>query len=178
MEWQQLRMTILNIDWVAVSSIAAVIVAIAAVLIVIVENKRDKFILGLKMLLELSDHFNSDSMLETRRKAAVSLLDGSYDDENVENLLDFFEMVGYLLKHRAINRQVLWCNISYWIIHYWYAAEIHIERKQQKIPARWENIRYLFRIISKIERKKHGISVITNESIKTFLKKERGAFNK
>jgi hypothetical protein len=36
----------------------------------------------------------------------------------------------------------------------------------------------LFRYLSKMERKKYGITIITQESIKSFLAKESGSLNK
>jgi hypothetical protein len=177
MGWNQLNTGTLNIDWAIVTSIAALTIAIVAIFIVIIENSRGKFIFGLKVLLEVNDYFHSSTMLETRQKAAASLLNDSYDD-NVENLLDFFEMVGYLSKRRAIKKQLVWSNISYWIILYWYAAKVYIEKEQQKIPRRWENMNSLFRYLSKMERKKFGITIITQESIKSFLAKESGSLNK
>jgi hypothetical protein len=169
---EHLKTMIISIDWVAVASIAAIIVAIAAIMAIHVIIKREKFIFGLKLLFELNDYFNSDIMIETRKKAASSLLNDSYDD-NIKELLDFFEMIGYLLKNHAISKQIAWCDISYWIIHYWYAVNPYIFEARQKIPKRWQHIQYLFRYISKIERKKHGVKIITKESIKSFLENEK-----
>lgn len=88
---EHLKTMIISIDWV--TAIAAIIVAIAAIMAIHVIIKREKFIFGLKLLFELNDYFNSDIMIETRKKAASSLLNDSYDD-NVKELLDFFEMIG------------------------------------------------------------------------------------
>jgi|MudIll2142460700_1097286.scaffolds.fasta_scaffold92527_1 hypothetical protein len=175
--WDKLNTGTLQIDWAIITSIAALTIAIVAILIVIIENRRSKFLFGLKVLMEVNDYFHSGSMLETRQKAAASLLNDSYDDD-VENLLDFFEMVGYLSKRRAIKKEFIWNNISYWIIRYWYAAKGYIEKEQQKIPKRWDNMTSLFRYLSKMERKKYGVTIITQESIKVFLEKESGNLNK
>ena len=170
--FEQLKTLIISINWIAVTSIAAIIVAIVAIFAINATIKREKFIFGLKLLFELNDYFNSNLMIETRKKAASSLLNDSYDDK-VKELLDFFEMIGYLLKNHAISKQIAWCDISYWIIHYWHAAKPYIYDARQKIPKRWQHIQYLFRYISKIERKKHGVEIITKESIKSFLENER-----
>jgi len=177
MEFDTLITTTLHIDWAMIASLASLVIAIVALLIVIRENRRSKFLFGLKVLMEVNDYFQSDTMLETRQKAASALLNGSYDD-NVETLLDFIEVVGYLSKQHAIKIEFIWNNISYWIIRYWYAAKIYIENEQQKIPRRWENMNSLFRYLSKMERKKYGITIITQESIKSFLAKESGSLNK
>ena len=84
MGWDLLHTGTLNIDWAIVTSIAALTIAIVAILVVIIENRREKLIFGLKVLLEVNDYFHSGTMLETRQKAAASLLNDSYDD-NVEN---------------------------------------------------------------------------------------------
>jgi hypothetical protein len=164
---------ILQIDWVVITALAALTIAIISMLIVIIENRRSKFLFGMKVLMEVNDHFHSGTMLETRQKAASSLLVESYDD-NVETLLDFFEMVGYLSKRKIIRKEFISNNISYFIIRYWYAVKVYIDKEQQKNPRRWDNMTSLFRYLSKMERKKYGVTIITQDSIKAFLEKELG----
>jgi len=171
MEFDTLITTTLHIDWAMIASLASLVIAIVALLIVIRENRRSKFLFGLKVLMEVNDYFQSDTMLETRQKAASALLNGSYDD-NVETLLDFIEVVGYLSKQHAIKIEFIWNNISYWIIRYWYASKEYREKERQKFPKRWDNMASLFRYLLKMERRKYGVTIITQESIKAFLEKE------
>ncbi len=177
MEWDRLDIGSLHIDWVIVISIAVLVIAAGMIIFVIIENRRSKFIFGLRLLLEVNEYFHSGAMLGTRQKAAAALINDSYD-ENVEDLLDFFEMVGYLSKRHAIKRELIWHNISHWIIRYGYAAKIYREEDQQKLPRRWENLTALCRHLSRMERRKYGVSVVTQESVKEFLDKERDILSK
>jgi hypothetical protein len=174
--WDRLTAGSLHISWDVAVFVTFFAIVSGILVFLIVENRRSRFIFGLRALLEINEYFHSGAMLETRRKAAAALLNDSYD-EHVEDLLDFFEMVGYLFKRGAIKKDFVWNNISYWIIRYGYAANIYREKEQQRLPRRWQNLTSLFRYLVRMERNKYGISVITNDSIKEFLKREHELLN-
>lgn len=173
MIWDRLNIGSLHLDWGVVISLAVLALVAGMLIFLLRANRRSQVIFGLKVLFEINEYFHSDAMLATRRKAATALLNDSHD-ENVEELLDFFEMVGYLSRRCTIRKEFIWNHIAYFIIRYWYAAKVFIEKERQKNPTRWVNMTSLFQYLSKMERKKYGVSVITQGSIRGFLEKESG----
>lgn len=172
MNWTHLDLGNVSISAPIVISIAAFVTALAAILLCVGEMRRSRYVFGLKVLFEINEFFHSRSMLETRQKAASALLENAYD-EHVERLLDFFEVVGYLTKRRLIRKQVVWSTLAYWIIRYWYASRAAIEKERQRTPRRWEHMARLFHSLSKMDRKKYGLSVLTQDTMRAFLEKER-----
>jgi hypothetical protein len=164
----------LQIDWTIIASIAAVVAAVAAVISIIMEGKRSRFNFGIELLLKLGDRFNSTAMIETRRRAATAILSGSFDN-NVNDLLDFIETIGYLLQCGALDKKMVWEEFYYWIFHYWYATRSYIEIERKKTPTQWENIPYLIQSISNIEKEKRGKYSLSEEFIRRFLEEEGGS---
>ena len=127
----------------AITSIVAIIVALIALRI---EGKRNRFALGIQVLMEYSKQFNSTEFKAERRKVAQLMTELLYKSQETndqiifENLnyvgageiLDFFQELGAMTKNKVLNLETVWGDYSYWLNHYWlfFKDAVALEREQ------------------------------------------------
>lgn len=87
-------------------------------------KERERFKLGIDLILKLGERFNADAMATCRAKAADALLLGApaQASHEVGAVFDFFEEVGYLLHRRAISLDAVDAFFSFWIEPYFRAS--------------------------------------------------------
>jgi hypothetical protein len=113
------------IDWVMVSSLAAVVTAVGAVVSLWIQNRHARVTRSLDILLRLEAKYDSDRMKGLRKKAASGLAEGKLVDE-AYYVLDFFEEAGLLLRKNAIDEEILFESFYHSILAYWFTAKKHI----------------------------------------------------
>jgi hypothetical protein len=108
------------------------------------------------LTLKLDERFN-DKLLRKRKKAAQSLKNRPAEhDADIEDVLDFFETLGFLIRHRALDKKVVWHTFFYWIHGYWKFTRGFVANQQSTSPARYAEIEYLHEKTLKIEVKERG----------------------
>ncbi len=92
----------------------------------------------------------------------------------IDDLLDFFEDLGFYAEGDQISQVVVHNHFYYWFQGYWSKAHFYAEAWQQKDkdPARWEHIQKLFDLTSQIEASKGGVKLLTLEKANEFLESE------
>ncbi len=85
------------------------------------QNKRAALSLSIDLLLKMDDRFNSPLLTNYRKHAAESLLAGKPTDA-VDEVLDFFETIGLLVRKGAIEKEMTWSTFFYWILRYEHAT--------------------------------------------------------
>ena len=114
------------------------------------------------MALKYDDIFYE--MTKARLKAATSLK-SNRDNlsnihqykvllEDIDDVLDFFDTIGFLLKSDQISDKVAHQYFCHWIRGYWVFAEPYIHEWQKKEITRWEHLEELFETVIRIEIKK------------------------
>lgn len=125
-----------------------------------------------------------DDMQGKRQKAAQALLKHNGDRKNVDahmselsdvdDVLDFFEDIGFYVKGGQISAEVAHHHFYHWIRGYWKASRNYIEACQEFEPARWVHICDLFETTCEIEisqTKKSKEQELEGDSV-TFLNEE------
>jgi hypothetical protein len=96
-----------------------------------------------------------DEMYPKRKKAAESLrrkhdsdrknIDPSINElVDVDDVLDFFEDIGFYVKGGQISAEVAHHHFYHWIRGYWKASRDYIESRQQLESTIWSHIGELF----------------------------------
>ena len=86
------------------------------------------------------DCFSSEEWLKRRDAAAKSLSKKTYKtptdktSQDADDVLDFFETIGYLLSRGALDEKMVWHTFFHWIMGYCQAAEEYISMKRQREP--------------------------------------------
>ncbi len=110
-------------------------------------------------------------MRKTRHRAAQWLLEQPRkpDGGEVDEVLDFLDSLGLLVKRGGLDPQMVWHSFFYWIDGYRNAASDIVAEEQRKNPRVWEDLEYLYQCLLKIENEK---GMQRQEDIKAFLEGE------
>ena len=170
----------MNIDYNAIISVTAVITSITAIYSIRDESRRSTYNLGVNLLFKLNDIFNSPDFIRKRKKAAKFLLKkpdlNKWDCVEVEDVLDFFEMIGSLTRKRVIDKTLAWEFYVYWLDFYYIITKEYIEYCNVDNPGTWEDLVWLYKKFVQITIKDQGKPYIppTHEQIHRFLRSYEG----
>jgi hypothetical protein len=135
---------------------AAVGAAVAAIVGSFVASKsRSDFRLSLAadLSMKLEDRFDAKEFKETRSSAAKALL-SKQNLENAEDIFDFFETLGLLVRTKAITKELAYNSFFHWINLYWNAGKEHVAVKRKDSKTVWENFEFIYNELLKTERQK------------------------
>ena len=123
------------------------------------EASREDFKLSLAadLSMKLDDRFSSEDFRQTRSNAAQSLL-SSQKLVDAEEVFDFFETVGLLVRTGALTKDLAYSFFFHWINLYWVAGQGHIQEKRKVAKSLWEHFEYLYDIVQQWERMKDADS--------------------
>lgn len=138
------------------------------------------------LMTKFDGKFDGEEMRRTRSKAAQALKDDharlssdEYASSAIDDILDFFEAVGFFMQGDQITPEVAHHAFHYWIRGYYSAAKEYLETAQRKEPSNWECVERLFKITNEVEReraKKRGKReiLLDDAGIAKFLEEEIG----
>ena len=92
-------------------------------------------------------------MLKARRLAAKALKSKALKSEDADDVLDYFEMIGLLVRRGALDEHVVWHNFFYWIHRYCLSAQEHITNIQSEDPTIWADLVELHKRLVLIEKR-------------------------
>ncbi len=98
--------------------------------------------LGVDILFRLVDRWGSEEMAKKRAAAARGRLAKTPVDQT-NDVLGFFEFVGYLLDAKAISLEGVWVNLSDDAVATWYAYKSIIDADQKDDKTLWEDFQQL-----------------------------------
>lgn len=135
--------------------------------------------MNLDLILKLDDKFNSIEFKKIRSKASNAILSEETDNKfvQVEDVFDFFETLGYFVKHKALDKKIVWHTFYGWVHSYWSVGKDYIlsERKEEIDKTLWEDFQWLHNELLKIERintKKSIPEILSREEIVKFFNNE------
>lgn len=70
----------------------------------------------------------------------------------IDEVLDFLEDIGFYVKGAQISPEAAHHHFYHWIRGYYQSSRAYIDKYQEKEPARWENLGFLFGITTEVER--------------------------
>ena len=173
----------MDIDYTAFMAMLALVGTLIAIYQIWADRRTTRFTIGVGLLTDLFDRFNEENMWKKRSKASKFLIEKSdqtqfseKDDPDVDDILDFFEMIGLLVKRGALDPTMVWNTFFYCFFGYYHGAKNYmdacIETKDDQTL--WENVIFLYNQLIKIENKKRPVNKqrdVENEW-KTVLKEE------
>jgi hypothetical protein len=79
-------------------------------------------------LWRLDDKFNEEGMVAKRSTVAQRLLDkDTAPDRQTEDLLDYFDTIGFLIDRKALDRETAWRMFSDAAFSYWFGAQAYLD---------------------------------------------------
>jgi hypothetical protein len=142
-------------DWQ--TSIVGTLGIIATVVTVFVTVYRLKVTLQTESLLKLIEKFDSETFGEKRiaaTKACLSGLESKDPGDDVDDLLDFFEDVAFLVKIGALRKTMMHHAFYHWVRLYFQASEKYIIDYKTARPTVWANLRWIYPQLNALENSK------------------------
>ena len=170
----------MNIDYNAITSVTAVVAALIAIYSIRAESRRSTFNLGVNLLFKMNDVFNSSGFVRKRKKAAKFLLKkpdlNEWDCVEVEDILDFFQMIGSLTRKGVIDKTLAWEFYVYWVDFYYIITKEYIEYCNIDNPGTWEDVVWLYKKFVRITVKDQKKPYVrpTEKEINYFLRNYEG----
>ncbi len=150
-------------NWVV--ALATVGLAYFTIRMAIDQSRASQEKLALDTLFKMLDEFYSPRMLNARQVAAQFLASSIKDEKDaasnsLDEVLDFFDMLGSFYKSSRIGKEETWNNFYYWVRRYNMLAKNYVTSKQKIDLTLWDNTVYLDRQlieIQKTELRKKGV---------------------
>ena len=110
-------------------------------------KRRERFKMGIDLILKLGEQFDSEEKRKSRSEGAKDLAQNDIARSmEVDDVLDFFEDVGFLLRRRAIDLEAVDTFFAYWLEAWWRATTRY--RSDKASPTTWKNVE---RMATKLE---------------------------
>ena len=170
----------MEIEWSAVGAIGGLFSVTVAVVALLLQGRRARIALQTDLLLKYYDRFYSPEMHKTRQTAAQQLLAGKSPNYELEDVLDYFGIIGALLERKALDHKLAYGLFDWWILRYWSCAQEYINARRQYSadpdPEMWA---YLDRLVGELRdyRKEHGSPAIPQSALRSFLEEEARSGN-
>lgn len=148
--------------------IASLIVAAVAAGAAAWQARLLRFSLQVQSLLEVEKSFNEPEYRQRRHHAARQLLANAPEKE-VDEVLDFLETLGLLVRRKALDAEMVYHTFFYWIDGYWRASADVRQRERRKYERVWEDLPRLYARALGFENK---TGVQRQEPIQEFLEYE------
>jgi hypothetical protein len=161
-------------SWESLEAIAAVIAALVAVIAIWLQNKGFKANLTADLIMQLDDRFSLPEYKAIRARAARALLH-RVNEEDAEDVFDFFEMVGLFTRRKALDVEVVHSFFFHWINVYWVAGKDHIAKKQSRASSAWKDFGSLYLKVLEFEKKEDDSSqdiAMSAATLENYLKDE------
>jgi hypothetical protein len=140
---------------------------------------RSRFSMNLDLVLKMDDKFNSSTFKELRTKVSNAVLNPEAVNKfiDAEEVFDFFETLGYFVKHKALDKKIVWHTFYIWVHAYWSLGKDHIllMQKEYNDDTLWEDFNWLHNALLKVERSetnKPEPEILSEKEIEEFFKFE------
>lgn len=137
--------------WVAFGSIGT----FGAVLAAVRQIRLSRLTGSADLLLRLEDRFDEEEFMACRVAAAAALKNTTASNQvEIEDVFDFFETVGILVRKGALNDELVWNSFYYWLHGYFRYGEKFLKEERSKYPARYDEVIWLHKKLLKVEKSK------------------------
>lgn len=143
--------------WIAiVAAGAAIVAAIAAFL----QARGLKLSIKADTLLKFIDRFDSTNFKMARRTATLAChtnLKNKNPGVDVDDVLDFFEDIAFMVNKQALDQEMAWHAFFHWMRLYYQASEKYIDERRQEEPTVWKYFIGLYHKLVALEKiNSHG----------------------
>jgi len=153
------------------------------------QNERARLALEVDMLLKFFERFQGKglSLSETRRSAAKHIKDNFFEKDNDllevdhlnkagEDVLNFFELMGLLVRAESIDERLVQEMFSFRLVRYWELCKPAVERarEEDRSPDLWVNFEYLANRMIALAKVDGGIEAegFTKTQLRRFVEEE------
>lgn len=102
-------------------------------------------------LLNLVTQFGTEPLAVARKSLARKRLAGDPEPPEMQDILDFFETIGFLVKRDYLIARDVWDMFSYWLFNVFADFKSIIEEEQKHDPSYYQDFSKLIEQLRKIE---------------------------
>jgi len=122
----------LNADWVtAVSTAIMAVTGVAALFYAARQLNQSRDLAKVQHLLDFVKQFNAEPMIRLRKSVAEQRLRGVTEPEGMDDILNFFETIGLLVRRDYLDAEDVWDSFSYWMFNVYVDFREYIEHEQK-----------------------------------------------
>ncbi len=141
------------------AAVAAAVGALAAAIVAVYQASLTRLTLGADLIMKLEDRFEEPEFMKKRKRAAKALKAVSQTNKgDIEDVLDFFETLGLLVRRRALDPELAWSSFFYWLHGYYRWAETFIVDQQRLFPNRYRDVVRLHESLLTVELDKENLN--------------------
>ena len=157
----------------AIATSVLAVTGVAALIFTIQQLLQAKDSDRIKHLLSFVHDFECDPIAATRRTVATKRLKNEKYPAETQNLLDFFETIGLLVRRNYLNADDVWNCFSYWMFNVYSDCRDDIEQEQREDATYYKDFTNLIARLRKIEKAEGGkADHPSKEEIKEFWEDE------
>jgi len=142
----------------AVFTVVLAVTAVCALVYAIKQLRQARDSERVQHLLRFVEQFDTPPFADIRRSLAAKRLQGDDDPPELENILDFFETIGLLVRRDFLDAHDVWCSFSYWIFSVFSDFRDFVEQEQKDDPTYYRDFTSLVERLREIEKSEHGTS--------------------
>ena len=109
-------------------------------------------------LLRFVEQFDTEPLVNSRKSLAEKRLKGVDDPPELDNILNFFETIGLLVKRGYLDAHDVWAMFSYWMFSVFADFPDSIEQERKEDPTFYSDFATLVERLRIIETAEHGLS--------------------
>jgi hypothetical protein len=144
-------------NWAAVAALAA----LAAVIIAIQQTSLSRMTMGADLIMRLNDQFEDKEFQRTRSDAAIAIRRLTPQNKGrVEDVFDFFDTIGILVRRGALDKELAWSRFFYWLHGYHRWAKPFLDEQRKAFPNRYADFVWLHSKLAKIEVSKEPMNEV------------------
>ena len=167
-------------DWIAITAVGTWALVLATWWMVWKQSQTSRNELKVKFQMSLEDRFEGPPMVAARKRLAEQLLSNAPYKEIQDDVMNFFESVGVLLRRGYLDKEMAWVGFGYYGIRWWRACKEYIfeerDRKEgdQTIFAEFQSlVEKLYEVETRQRGKTRSEVEPGTTQIKVFLQEER-----
>jgi hypothetical protein len=129
-----------------VVSLAQIVGVLAAIIGLAVQIKRSRFSLSVELISSSTTSLTLSTLKQNDVKQLRPLQENKFNE--VDDVLDFFETLGMLVRQNATKKEMVWHTFFHWIHGYWLTCSGYIAEKRLENSSTWQDFRSLHQVIS------------------------------
>ena len=167
-----------SVLFAAISAYASLGAVACALLVVWLQNRSARRLLGFQLFAQMATQYDSQEMQRVRSRLADTLLADKAPLQIDETLLVHYENLALLVRRGLIDRQLVWNLYSYDAPRYWLASRdyVQVARKKYSEPSLFEEFEGLAKWFRSSKRSPLGTPLgsreITPDNLLEFLRSE------
>jgi hypothetical protein len=136
------------------------------------ERESTHYKIGIEILMQQMEKFDGKEFRKTRKLAATALLAGKKQDNNVYDVINFFDTMGLLVRRNVLDEEMVMPEFFDYISGYWHATSDYINTSIRLDSLNYKDFIFLDKKMNSAYKFMGGKEELDHQSLKEFLKDE------